>query len=109
MTELLGKWKIIDMEQWGQDYIDLVEPGYIRFDGDDFGEFVFGTVRGYLDCRTQMDSEPLKIEFSWVGDSENDPVSGRGWAVIDGEGQISGMLFIHCGDESWFKATKMPA
>lgn len=32
MNEFLGKWKIIEMEQWDQDYVDLEEPGFIRFD-----------------------------------------------------------------------------
>ena len=27
----MGTWRIIEMEQWDQDYIDLVVPGYITF------------------------------------------------------------------------------
>jgi hypothetical protein len=33
------------MEQWDQDYINLEEPGYFRFDKDDMGEFVLSSVR----------------------------------------------------------------
>ncbi|MEJ2418411.1 MAG: hypothetical protein P8Y45_16070 [Exilibacterium sp.] len=106
MKEILGKWKIIEMEQWDQDYIDLVEPGFIQFDKDDLGDFVFGTVKGAIDYR--FSNEPnSKIEFSWEGDNEDDSVSGRGWVVIERNKEIYGMLYIHCGDESWFKAKKM--
>ncbi len=107
MKEYLGKWKIVEMGEWDQDYIDLVEPGYIQFDEDDLGEFVFGTVQGFLDCRYQKESVSHKVEFSWDGNSDNDPANGRGWAVIEDENKLFGMLYIHCGDESWFKATKM--
>ena len=31
-TKFYGKWKIVNMEKWGQEYIDLVEPGYIVFE-----------------------------------------------------------------------------
>ncbi len=60
MNEFLGKWKIVEMEQWDQDYVDLVEPGYIRFDKNDLGELPFGTVHGYLDCRIQEKFQPQK-------------------------------------------------
>jgi hypothetical protein len=47
----LGTWHIIEMEQWDQDYIDLVVPGYISFRKDQRGEFQFGAVHGDLDYR----------------------------------------------------------
>jgi len=31
---LTGSRKITAMEQWDQDYVDLVVPGFIRFDGE---------------------------------------------------------------------------
>jgi hypothetical protein len=42
----LGRWRIIEMEQWDQDFIDLVVPGYIAFREDHTGEFQFGAVMG---------------------------------------------------------------
>ena len=27
--QYMGTWRIVEMEQWDQDYIDLVVPGYI--------------------------------------------------------------------------------
>ncbi|PSJ48310.1 hypothetical protein C7I36_00350 [Zobellella taiwanensis] len=106
MNEFLGKWEIIEMEQWDQDYVDLEEPGFIRFDKDYSGGFVFGTVNGTIDYRYSKDLPP-KVEFSWDGSSEYDPVSGRGWAVLEENNDLYGMLYIHDGDESWFKAKRM--
>jgi len=28
-TAFVGRWKITEMEQWDQDYIDMEEPGII--------------------------------------------------------------------------------
>ncbi len=47
---LLGKWRITGMEPWDAEFIDLLGPGYIRFDADGGGEFAFGAVQGGLDC-----------------------------------------------------------
>jgi hypothetical protein len=39
-----GKWRITDMEQWDQDYIDLVAPGHLTIDHDATGSLQFGAV-----------------------------------------------------------------
>jgi hypothetical protein len=33
-NQYMGTWRIIEMEQWDQDYIDLVVPGYFSFRED---------------------------------------------------------------------------
>ena len=48
----IGKWRIIDMEQWDLDYIDLVVPGYFYLDKDHIGNFQFGTVEGEIEFVT---------------------------------------------------------
>jgi len=40
VNRFIGKWRITEMEQWDQDYIDLEEPGYFRFHKDGLDEFV---------------------------------------------------------------------
>lgn len=47
----LGSWRIVEMECWDREYIDLVVPGHITFAKDNLGSFQFGTVQGWLDCR----------------------------------------------------------
>lgn len=104
-NKYIGTWRIIEMEHWDKDYIDLVVPGYIAFDQDNLGEFQFGTVRGFMDCRIESYSEFERIEFSWEGETETDPACGRGWAMIK-ENQLQGRLYIHDGDDSWFTAER---
>ena len=63
----MGTWRIIEMEQWDQDYIDLVVPGYFSFREDDLGEFQFDTVHGEIDYRIERYQETERLEFSWEG------------------------------------------
>lgn len=101
----LGTWRIVEMEQWDPDYIDLVVPGFITFTRDRLGEFQFGTVQGCLDYRIEKRGERPRAEFSWEGASELDSACGRGWAEVE-EAELRGRLYIHRGDDSWFKASK---
>jgi hypothetical protein len=103
--EYLGRWRIDEMEQWDKDYIDLVVPGYILIEKEN-GYFQFGTVEGSIDCRIEKYGETERMEFSWEGSDENDPICGRGWAMTNGK-KLHGKLYIHFGDDSWFKATKI--
>jgi hypothetical protein len=101
---LTSRWRIVEMDMWDRDAIDLVEPGFIEFAEDGTGQFGFIAVRGWMDCRsTERDSRP-GVEFSWDGDDEGDQVSGRGWAVLVDDATLEGHLFIHMGDDSGFRA-----
>lgn len=106
MNYFIGKWRITGMEQWDQDYIDLVEPGYVKFENNGLGAFVFGTVNGFTDCRISKEKNREIIEFTWEGTSECDRVCGRGWFEKREKNQIYGRLFIHNGDDSWVKAVR---
>jgi len=100
-----GKWRIVEMELWDSDFIDLVVPGYISFKKDNSGEFQFGAVNGCLDCRVERWGDNERIEFSWAGYDENDPVCGRGWAELKGD-ELHGRIFFHQSDDSGFVAKK---
>jgi hypothetical protein len=102
----VGDWRITKMDTWDQDFVDLLGPGRITIKNGGNGEFCFGAVVGFIDYRTENTSEGLRIEFSWDGEDENDPVSGRGWAIVHGD-ELRGRLFIHAGDESGFIAKKV--
>jgi hypothetical protein len=52
VTPLTGRWRIVEMDLWDRDAIDLVEPGFIEFAKDRTGQFGFIAVRGWMDCRT---------------------------------------------------------
>lgn len=98
MTGIAGTWRIIWMETWPQDFVDLVEPGYFRFDEERLGNFAFGAVRGDIDYRISDDQ--TRVDFSWHGDDDGRPISGRGWFTLSLTNHAKGKFFIHCGDES---------
>ena len=101
-----GRWRITWMEQWDQEFVDEEVEGFFEFDAKDNGSFQFGLVSGGIDYRLGVKDGKPSIEFSWEGNDEMEPVQGRGWAVTDG-GELTGMIFIHQGDESEFKAKRI--
>jgi len=101
----VGTWRIVEMELWDQEAFDLVGPAHFTFDKDGGGSFRFIAVEGDMDCRfTEKDGKP-RADFTWEGQDECDPASGRGWAVLDGDA-ITGRIFFHGGDDSAFKAKR---
>ena len=105
-AKYIGKWRIIEMEMWDQDHVDLIIPGYFSFDKNDLGYFQFGVVEGQIDYRIEKIGDVERLEFSWEGADENDAALGRGWAVITGD-HLEGRLYFHLGDNSWFKAKRI--
>ncbi len=100
-----GRWRIVSMSAWAQDFIDEEEEGYFEFNEKGGGEFHFGYVHGSMDCKpTTRDGEPA-VEWTWDGNDEMDPAQGRGWAVVKGD-ELHGMIFFHGGDDSEFVAKK---
>lgn len=97
----IGTWRIVWMEVWGQDYVDMEVPGYFTFGEKDLGDFQFGLVQGEMDWRLQ----DARLEFTWDGWDEGDQMSGRGWVEID-KGELRGRIFIHLGDDSEFRAVR---
>ena len=101
----LGKWRIIEMEMWDQDFIDLETEGHFLFEKDGLGSFQFGLIRGQIDYRIEKTGRIERLEFSWEGQDENNMASGRGWAVIKND-HLEGRFYFHLGDDSWFSATR---
>jgi len=101
----IGKWIIIEMEAWDQEYVNMEVPGHFTFMKDGTGNFQFGLVQGEMDWRLENMDEKTRVEYSWEGQDEHDPVSGRGWAVIENK-ELHGRIFFHQGDDSGFRAKK---
>ena len=47
----IGTWRIVHMEEWDNDYLDLVVPAFIKVEKDNSGSFQFGILQGWLDHR----------------------------------------------------------
>lgn len=106
-TELIGRWRIEAMELWDRDAVDLVGPGFIDIAGDGVGQLSFIAVAGSIDCRLATDEGADAVEFSWEGEDDGSPVSGRGSASLAADGQLRGRIFFHLGDDSWFTAHRL--
>jgi hypothetical protein len=103
---LAGYWRIVEMELWDAEAIDLAAPAFIEFGSDSGGRFGFVVVDGWMDCREVEHVGRAGVEFSWVGTDEGDEVSGRGWATLNEAGEVEGRLFFHQGDDSGFRAVR---
>jgi hypothetical protein len=101
----IGKWRIVDMERWDQEFVDMEGPAYIRIDSDGTGQFQFGLVSGEIDGRVEQIGNSPRFEFSWSGQDENDLFCGRGWAVVE-SGELHGRIYLHQADDSAFRAIK---
>ncbi len=101
-SPLLGRWRITEMELRDAEFVDMLEPAYITFEAKGGGEFLFGAVRGDLDCRYGPDG----VRFTWEGFDEMDPASGAGSAKLAPDGSLAGEIRFHRGDESTFQARR---
>lgn len=103
----LGRWHIVLMSTWDEDYFNEEVQAFIEFQEHEKGEFQFGYVQGEMDCREGLRDGVPCIEWSWEGSDGADmsPMSGRGWAKLSDE-RLSDMICIHLGDDSEFEAQR---
>ncbi|MBE7502014.1 MAG: hypothetical protein HS113_17310 [Verrucomicrobiales bacterium] len=102
-TSAVGRWRIVEMEQWDQDYVDMDAPGHITFRKGGTGQLHFGCVEVELGWRAEADTG--RVEFTFAGFDEGDEVNGRGWAEMQGS-RLTGRIAFHQGDGSGFVATQ---
>ena len=95
-------WRIVEMDVWDNDFLDLIEEAHLTFKGAADGEIAFGALKGFLDVRYGARDGSACAEFSWEGHDENDPACGRGWAVFGTAGRLVGHFYIHNADDSGF-------
>mgnify|MGYP000257921606 CR=1 FL=1 len=100
-----GRWRIISMSAWEDDFLDEEVEAYFEFDVKGCGDFHFGNVQGHMDCRQTTRGDEPAVEWSWDGNAEMDVAQGRGWAVLRGD-ELRGMIFFHGGDDSEFVAKR---
>jgi hypothetical protein len=103
---IVGRWRITEMDMWDQDAFDLLGPAFFSFDGKRSGNFRFIAVEGWMDCSQGKRAGRPFVEFTWNGNDECDPASGRGWVVLEEDSTLSGHIFFHQGDDSGFKAIR---
>ena len=102
-----GKWHIYEMEMWDEDYFNMETQAYIEVRPDNQGDFQFGLVSGYLDGYLEQIEEVERFSFTWEGQDEMDEVNGSGWLRLMSSNEVEGMINLHFGDQSLFKAQKV--
>jgi hypothetical protein len=100
--EFVGRWRITETEVWARDALDMMVPAHITIDPNGHGRFEMIAVVGEIDAQFERD----RVDFTWVGNDEMDPASGRGWAVLPKEGELRGCIYFHHGDDSAFVARR---
>lgn len=45
-----GRWRIVEMDVWDNDFLDLVEESHLTFKGSADGEIAFGALKGIPRC-----------------------------------------------------------
>ena len=104
-SKFIGRWRITQSEQWAPDMMDMDGPAMIEIKKNGFGFFNFCAVEADIDYHFSK-KEKEKVEFSFSGHDDRDPVNGRCWFKLEGE-KLKFQIFFHRGMESWFEAKKM--
>jgi hypothetical protein len=103
--DFIGTWRIVEMEVWDREALDLVAPATLIIGKNRQGRIAFIAVEAHIDYHVLLRDGLPAIEFSFQGSDEGDEVTGRAWAVLEGE-RLRGRLFFHMGDDSWFVAER---
>ena len=94
--ELIGRWRIIEADLWGRDYLDLVQSAYLQIDRDGQAEFAFGCIT----AGGELEYSRTIVYFRWSGFDEGDKVSGNGSAELQEDGTIEIELSFDDGDDA---------
>ena len=98
--QLIGRWRIFEADIWDHDYLDLVEPAYLKVGR--CGEFAFGVVNATM----ELEYSRSIVFFRWRGFDEGDDVSGEGSAELQDDGTVEIELSFDAGDDAVLKARR---
>lgn len=101
--QLIGRWRIVEADIWGRDYLDLVEPAMMVIQTNGHGEIAFGAMQAGLD----LEYSRTLVFFTWEGFDEMDEVRGSGSAELQDDGTIEIEFAYHHGDEATLKAERV--
>ena len=98
LNAFAGRWRIVAMDVWSNDVLDLAEKAHISFEGTSGGEIAFVAVKGFLDVRYVSRNGATCAEFSWQGFDDADETCGV-------DGQRSAPMAASSAISSYIKAT----
>lgn len=105
-NDFIGTWRIIEMDGWDSDTLDLAGPATLTISRGREGTMTFSAVELWIDYRIGTRDGLPAIEFSFQGYDDDMDVCGRVWAVLEGS-RLRGRLFFHRDVESSLVAERM--
>jgi hypothetical protein len=102
----VGMWHITAMERWYADYVNMERQAFVEVRPDNPGSFQFGLVSGELDGYLEGEPPRQRFAFTLSGNDEMDPAGGSGWIRPRGADEAVGLIKIHGGDRSRFRAPR---
>jgi hypothetical protein len=93
---IIGLWRIVEADLWDRDYLDLVEPAYLKIGKDGHGEFAFGA----LNATAELEYGRTAVFFRWNGFDEGDEISGSGSVELQEDGTAEIELSFDNGDDA---------
>src|SRR6266852_3176723 len=97
-----GSWRIVPMDEWNEEYPEIVETTRIPIDKRGQGDFIFGVVKGCFDCRFTVRATLRRIFMVWVEPGRQ--FGWKPWASIQTKRNLDGHLFIHLSQYSYVVA-----
>jgi len=103
-VSVLGKWRIVELPGYADDYDDMVEPAYSLFEATG-GAFAFECIAAAF----AGGGDHAAVEFDWNGNDEMDEACGSGSAELQADGSLRGGIGFHGSDEILFSARPWPS
>lgn len=105
--DFVGKWRIIEMGSWDEEYFDAESPAYVKIEKTLKGDFHFGYVQGDMDSKIVNREDGQYLDFTFEGNNECDAVSGSGWIKLKENNHAEAEIKFHLGDESTIKLKRI--
>jgi hypothetical protein len=99
---ITGVLRIFEADIWDCDYLDLIEPAYLKIGKNGRGGFTFGVVNATM----ELGYSRSIVFFTWTGFDEGDQVSGKGSAELQDDRTVEIELSFAAGDRAILKARR---
>ena len=97
-----GRWRIVEMDVWENDFLDLVEEAHLTFRGNVRWRNCLRRSQG-LPGRTLRHPRRFSLRGVLMGRARREyPACGRGWVMIGTAGCLVGHFYIRNGHDSGF-------
>ncbi len=102
----VGKWRIVETSAWDTEYLDESEDACVEFTKES-GRMMFGCIHIEMDVAKEQIGNAEILGYSFVGNDEDDEVSGWGWFhLTQAKDAMEGKIYFHHGEISDIKIGK---